>query len=323
MVAAEPPPAGPPAHHGRPPPCPAPPAGAAAASHGAAAAHRCDHRHARRGVRRRSGSPAAAAAPPTPAAGLSAQHSSSCRPPPPQPPTIHPTPPRPARRWTNGMFIKHGAVAMQMFPYGWRLPDNSTIRGCAPAAAAAGAACCGCCWGSQLRLLLGRTWRDGRRGALQRPRRRATPAPHLRPADSPSHTLSLPPPQLQLPRDRAGIRVQVLRMGEPAVGLRLLPPYRLQPPRQVSAGQGVGVLLGWGGHANGREASVTGVGTGVRLAAARLRRSTAAAHPLARPPAPALATRRMEYALHPDPHGPHPVDGWPGNPWIYQARVAG
>ena len=31
--------------------------------------------------------------------------------------------------WTNGMFVKHGAVAMQMFPYGWRLPDNSTIRG--------------------------------------------------------------------------------------------------------------------------------------------------------------------------------------------------
>lgn len=31
--------------------------------------------------------------------------------------------------WTNGMFIKHGAVTLQMFPYGWRLPDNSTIRG--------------------------------------------------------------------------------------------------------------------------------------------------------------------------------------------------
>jgi hypothetical protein len=28
----------------------------------------------------------------------------------------------------------------------------------------------------------------------------------------------------------------------------------------------------------------------------------------------------MEYVLHPDPHGPHPVDGWPGNPWIYQVR---
>lgn len=27
---------------------------------------------------------------------------------------------------------------------------------------------------------------------------------------------------------------------------------------------------------------------------------------------------RMEYVLHPDPNGPHPVDGWPGNPWIYQ-----
>jgi hypothetical protein len=37
--------------------------------------------------------------------------------------------------WTNGMFVKHGAVALQMFPYGWRLPDNSTIRGWGPAAA--------------------------------------------------------------------------------------------------------------------------------------------------------------------------------------------
>lgn len=32
----------------------------------------------------------------------------------------------------------------------------------------------------------------------------------------------------------------------------------------------------------------------------------------------ALPGCRMEYVLHPDPHGPHPVDGWPGNPWIYQ-----
>lgn len=35
------------------------------------------------------------------------------------------------------------------------------------------------------------------------------------------------------------------------------------------------------------------------------------------------ATRRMEYVLHPDPHGPHPVDGWPGNPWIYQVLGTG
>ncbi|EFN57890.1 expressed protein, partial [Chlorella variabilis] len=27
---------------------------------------------------------------------------------------------------------------------------------------------------------------------------------------------------------------------------------------------------------------------------------------------------KMEYVLHPDPNGPHPEDGWPGNPWIYQ-----
>ena len=26
----------------------------------------------------------------------------------------------------------------------------------------------------------------------------------------------------------------------------------------------------------------------------------------------------MTYRLHPDPHGPHPTDGWPGNFWIYQ-----
>ena len=31
--------------------------------------------------------------------------------------------------WTNGMFVKHSAVAMQMYPYGWKLPDNTTIRG--------------------------------------------------------------------------------------------------------------------------------------------------------------------------------------------------
>lgn len=31
---------------------------------------------------------------------------------------------------------------------------------------------------------------------------------------------------------------------------------------------------------------------------------------------------RMEYVLHPDPNGPHPVDGWPGNPWIYQVRAS-
>lgn len=31
--------------------------------------------------------------------------------------------------WTNGLFIKRGATTMQMFPYGWRLPDNSTLRG--------------------------------------------------------------------------------------------------------------------------------------------------------------------------------------------------
>ena len=31
--------------------------------------------------------------------------------------------------WTNGMFVKHSAVAMQMYPYGWKLPDHTTIRG--------------------------------------------------------------------------------------------------------------------------------------------------------------------------------------------------
>ena len=32
--------------------------------------------------------------------------------------------------WTNGLFIKQGASTMQMYPYGWRLPSNETIRGC-------------------------------------------------------------------------------------------------------------------------------------------------------------------------------------------------
>jgi len=31
--------------------------------------------------------------------------------------------------WTNGLFLKRGATTMQMFPYGWRLPDNTTLRG--------------------------------------------------------------------------------------------------------------------------------------------------------------------------------------------------
>ena len=31
--------------------------------------------------------------------------------------------------WTNGLFIKRGATTLQMFPYGWRLPDDSTLRG--------------------------------------------------------------------------------------------------------------------------------------------------------------------------------------------------
>lgn len=31
--------------------------------------------------------------------------------------------------WTNALFIKRGATTMQMFPYGWRLPDGSTVRG--------------------------------------------------------------------------------------------------------------------------------------------------------------------------------------------------
>jgi hypothetical protein len=31
--------------------------------------------------------------------------------------------------WTNGLFVKRGATTLQMYPYGWRLPDNSTLRG--------------------------------------------------------------------------------------------------------------------------------------------------------------------------------------------------
>mmetsp|Transcript_12181 Transcript_12181/g.34558 ORF Transcript_12181/g.34558 Transcript_12181/m.34558 type:complete len:136 (+) Transcript_12181:2130-2537(+) len=31
--------------------------------------------------------------------------------------------------WTNLLFMKQGATAMQMFPHGWRLHDNSTVRG--------------------------------------------------------------------------------------------------------------------------------------------------------------------------------------------------
>lgn len=31
--------------------------------------------------------------------------------------------------WTNALFMKRGATAMQMYPYGWMLPDNSTVRG--------------------------------------------------------------------------------------------------------------------------------------------------------------------------------------------------
>jgi hypothetical protein len=31
--------------------------------------------------------------------------------------------------WTNALFMKRGATTMQMYPHGWRLPDNSTVRG--------------------------------------------------------------------------------------------------------------------------------------------------------------------------------------------------
>ncbi|KAL4550286.1 hypothetical protein Ndes2526B_g08441 [Nannochloris sp. 'desiccata'] len=31
--------------------------------------------------------------------------------------------------WTNGLFVKRGATTMQLFPYGWRLPDKTTLRG--------------------------------------------------------------------------------------------------------------------------------------------------------------------------------------------------
>jgi hypothetical protein len=31
--------------------------------------------------------------------------------------------------WTNALFIKRGATTMQLFPYGWRLPDGTTVRG--------------------------------------------------------------------------------------------------------------------------------------------------------------------------------------------------
>lgn len=31
--------------------------------------------------------------------------------------------------WTNALFVKRGATALQLFPFGWRLPDNSTVRG--------------------------------------------------------------------------------------------------------------------------------------------------------------------------------------------------
>ena len=31
--------------------------------------------------------------------------------------------------WTNGLFVKRGATTLQMYPYGWRLPDKTTLRG--------------------------------------------------------------------------------------------------------------------------------------------------------------------------------------------------
>lgn len=31
--------------------------------------------------------------------------------------------------WTNGLFLKEGAGALQLYPYGWQLPDGSTLRG--------------------------------------------------------------------------------------------------------------------------------------------------------------------------------------------------
>ena len=31
--------------------------------------------------------------------------------------------------WTNALFMKRGATTMQMYPYGWNLPDKTTVRG--------------------------------------------------------------------------------------------------------------------------------------------------------------------------------------------------
>lgn len=31
--------------------------------------------------------------------------------------------------WTNALFLKRGAAAVQLYPYGWRLPSGEAIRG--------------------------------------------------------------------------------------------------------------------------------------------------------------------------------------------------
>lgn len=31
--------------------------------------------------------------------------------------------------WTNGLFVKRGAGALQLIPYGWVSDDGKTIRG--------------------------------------------------------------------------------------------------------------------------------------------------------------------------------------------------
>lgn len=92
--------------------------------------------------------------------------------------------------WTNALFVKHGASALQLYPYGWRLPRNGhMIRGCVFRNKGRR--------GARGLVAVGRTplelWQGARRPppparpnhAQQTPRRRKPPVPFLPAVNAP------------------------------------------------------------------------------------------------------------------------------------------
>lgn len=233
--------------------------------------------------------------------------------------------------WTNGMFIKHGAVTLQMFPYGWRLPDNSTIRG----------------WGAQTGpapvAARGRG-RFGRSHSVEPEPRRllAHAAPgaglgmpafalgvRLRPEPLFSVTHSTPPRPTPPHPPLTGIttarlcwpRSATTPSGSANAGTT---PSSAASTSTVASSERGGVAARSAARMQPSAGGLLGLQSATRGGSCRppwaLMRNVCSAALPSNPRAPPAGCR-MEYVLHPDPHGPHPVDGWPGNPWVYQVGV--